>query len=126
MESDEENGETIKLKLFFLDLKSVPRNHIRYISWIAYLVRRDSKSGQMRDSLAVCNSPHSNYYLQDGIDMGTIMDTDIPVKEVSCSLVPPLPLPCRLIGFPTAADNWRAGATGSVCQMSSRALVSWS
>lgn len=34
-------------------------------------------------SIPVKNSPHSNYYLQDGIDMGTIMDTDIPIKEVS-------------------------------------------
>lgn len=66
-----------------MNLQSVPRNHIRYISWIAYLVRRDPKSGQLRDSIAVKNSPHSNYYLQDGIDMGTIMDTDVQVKEVS-------------------------------------------
>ena len=28
------------------------------------------------------NSPHSNYYLQDGIDMGTIMETDVAVREV--------------------------------------------
>lgn len=83
MEADIESGDTIKLKLFFMDLQSVPRNHIRYISWIAYLVRRDTKSGQMRDSLPVSNSPHSNYYMQDGIDMGTIMDTDVSVKEVS-------------------------------------------
>lgn len=58
-----------------MDLQSVPRNHIRYISWIAYLVGRDS--------LPVRNAPHSNYYLQDGIDMGTIMDTDVSVEEVS-------------------------------------------
>lgn len=83
MEADQDSGESVKLKLFFMDLQSVPRNHIRYISWIAYLVRRDTKSGQMRDSLAVRNAPHSNYYLQDGIDMGTIMDTDVSVKEVS-------------------------------------------
>lgn len=83
VESDDQSGDTIKLKLFFMDLQSVPRNHIRYISWIAYLVRRDAKSGLMRDSTAVKNAPHCNYYLQDGIDMGTIMDTDVKVKEVS-------------------------------------------
>lgn len=82
VESDSEI-ETVRLKLFFMDLQSVPRNHIRYISWIAYVVRRDSKSGSMKESMAVKNSPHCNYYLQDGIDMGTIMDTHIPVKEVS-------------------------------------------
>lgn len=75
--------DNLRLKLFFMDLQSVPRNHIRYISWIAYVVKRDSKSGQTRESLAVRNSPHSNYYLQDGIDMGTIMDTNILAREVS-------------------------------------------
>lgn len=83
VECDQESGPTIKLKLFFMDLHSVPRNHIRYISWIAYLVRRDPRTGQPRDSVPVRNSPHSNYYLQDGIDMGTIMETDVQVAEVS-------------------------------------------
>ena len=87
IESDCESGDTLKLKLFFLDLHSVPRNHIRHISWIAYLVRRDPKSGSARDSLAVRNSPHSNYYLQDGMDLGTIMDTNLQVKEVSACQV---------------------------------------
>lgn len=75
--------ENVRLKLFFMDLQSVPRNHIRYISWIAYVVKRDTKSGAMKESAAVRNSPHSNYYLQDGIDMGTIMDTNIQAREVS-------------------------------------------
>lgn len=82
VESDSDM-ENVRLKLFFMDLQSVPRNHIRYISWIAYVVKRDPKSGALKESLAVRNSPHSNYYLQDGIDMGTIMDTSIPVREVS-------------------------------------------
>lgn len=29
VEADNESGDTIKLKLFFMDLQSVPRNHIR-------------------------------------------------------------------------------------------------
>lgn len=66
-----------------MDLQSVPRNHIRYISWVAYVVRRDTKTGALRESTAVKNSPHCNYYLQDGMDMGTIMNTEISVKEVS-------------------------------------------
>lgn len=81
MECDAES-ERLRLKLFFMDLQSVPRNHIRYISWIAYVVRRDSR-GSPKESRPVLNSPHSNYYLQDGIDMGALMDTHVPVKEVS-------------------------------------------
>lgn len=85
VESDTDTSDTVRLKLFFMDLQSVPRNHIRYISWIAYIVRRlgPNCSSSARESIVVKNAPHSNYYLQDGIDMGTIMDTELSVKEVS-------------------------------------------
>ena len=82
IEADVENPH-LRLKLFFMDLHSVPRNHLRYISWIAYVVTRDPRNG-IRESIVVDNCPHSNYYIQDGIDMGTIMDTDIPSTQVKC------------------------------------------
>ncbi|CAG2118687.1 unnamed protein product, partial [Medioppia subpectinata] len=72
--------EHMRLKLFFMDLHSVPRNHLRYISWIAYVVTRDPRNG-IRESIVVANSPHGNYYVQDGMDMGAIMDTDILSSE---------------------------------------------
>lgn len=75
------DSEFVRLKLFFMDLHSVPRNHLRYISWIAYVVVRDPRSG-LRESIAVANSPHSNYYIQDGIDMGAMMDTSLTVAKV--------------------------------------------
>lgn len=90
-----------------MDLQSVPRNHIRYISWIAYIVRRlpggqssttsSSGLGSPRESIVVKNAPHSNYYLQDGMDMGTIMDTELCVKEVSGAGVHPDWTPSLLI-----------------------------
>lgn len=64
-----------------MDLHSVPRNHLRYISWIAYVVTRDPRNG-IRESIVVDNSPHGNFYIQDGMDMGTIMDTDINSSDV--------------------------------------------
>lgn len=75
------DSEFVRLKLFFMDLHSVPRNHLRYISWIAYVVVREPRSG-LRESIAVANSPHSNYYIQDGIDMGAMMDTSLTVAKV--------------------------------------------
>ncbi|KAI2807259.1 hypothetical protein BLOT_009222 [Blomia tropicalis] len=30
----------------------------------------------------LANSPHANYYIQDGIDMGAMMDTNLPVAKV--------------------------------------------
>jgi hypothetical protein len=74
-------SEHLRLKLFFMDLHSVPRNHLRYISWIAYVVTRDPRNG-IRESIVVTNSPHGNYYIQDGMDMGAIMDTDLLTHEV--------------------------------------------
>nr|XP_046914060.1 UPF0746 protein DDB_G0281095-like [Dermatophagoides farinae] len=75
------DSEFLRLKLFFMDLHSVPRNHLRYISWIAYVIAKDPRHG-VRESLAVSNAPHSNYYVQDGIDMGAMMDTTLPVAKI--------------------------------------------
>ena len=64
-----------------MDLHSVPRNHLRFISWIAYVVTKDPRNG-LRESIVTLNSPHNNYYIQDGIDMGAMMDTDIKTQGV--------------------------------------------
>ena len=73
-----------------MDLHSVPRNHLRYISWIAYVIARDPRHG-IRESIAVANSPHSNYYIQDGIDMGAMMDTNLSVAKVGQCTVQHIP-----------------------------------
>ncbi|RWS26430.1 uncharacterized protein B4U80_08312, partial [Leptotrombidium deliense] len=83
IEADVEN-EFLRLKLFFMDLHSVPRNHLRYISWITYVVTKDSNTGT-RESIPVNNIPHSNYYVTDGVDMGVIMDTDIYSRAIQVS-----------------------------------------
>ena len=46
------------------------------------MIAKDPRHG-VRESLAVANSPHSNYYIQDGIDMGAMMDTTLPVSKVN-------------------------------------------
>lgn len=81
--TDESTNESLRLKLFFLDLHSVPRNHVRYISWIAYVVRRDPETGARKDCAPVQNAPHCNLYMQDGVDLGALMDTNISLKAVS-------------------------------------------
>ncbi|GIY91233.1 uncharacterized protein CDAR_127091 [Caerostris darwini] len=68
-------GECLKLKLFCSDLHHVPRNHLRYVSWNAYVVRNET-------NMIVLNAPHWNYYIQEGVDMGIVMETDIPVSVV--------------------------------------------
>ncbi|XP_054721728.1 uncharacterized protein LOC129231438 [Uloborus diversus] len=78
-------GECLKLKLFCSDLHHVPRNHLRYVSWNAYVVRSDSgipSNEKENDMIVVLNAPHWNYYIQEGVDMGIVMETDIPVSLV--------------------------------------------
>lgn len=74
-------GEHLKLKLYFMDMHSVPRNHLRYVSWYTFLNVLDSASG-VHESLPVKNGPNFNYYIQDGIDMGIVMETNVLVADV--------------------------------------------
>ncbi|XP_054710150.1 uncharacterized protein LOC129219863 [Uloborus diversus] len=74
-------GEQLRLKLFYSDLHNVPRNHLRSVSWNAYVVR-DHPSTGTKESVIVLNAPHNNYYVQDGVDTGVIMETNIPVRQV--------------------------------------------
>ncbi|XP_075585063.1 uncharacterized protein LOC124494413 isoform X3 [Dermatophagoides farinae] len=87
IESDMES-EMLKLKLYFMDMHSVPRNHLRYVSWYIYLIAQSdtihNNSGQT-ENIMVKNSPHYNYYIQDGIDMGVVMETDVPVSDIKSS-----------------------------------------
>lgn len=80
VEADME-GEFLKLKLFCSDLHLVPRSHLRYVSWNAYVMRRHTNSAT-KDSILVICAPHWSYYVQDGMDMGMIMETDIPIKDI--------------------------------------------
>ena len=75
-------GEYLKLKLYFMDMHSVPRNHLRYVSWFMFVVANDVVNG-MQENLPTKNGPHFNYYIQDGIDMGIVMETNISVNDVS-------------------------------------------
>lgn len=104
MEGDVEGQETVKLKLYFMDMASVPRNHLRYVSWYTFVIKNNTDSptgtGSRPDGagggpaisgngitsgsecVPVRNGPHFNYFIQDGVDMGIVMDTAISTQEV--------------------------------------------
>ncbi|XP_064466638.1 uncharacterized protein LOC135377855 [Ornithodoros turicata] len=75
------DSDVVRLKLFYADLHHVPRGHLRYVAWNAYLIRRDPDSGA-RESVLAVHAPHSCYYVQDGMDVGVVMDTDVSVREI--------------------------------------------
>ena len=80
VEADLES-EYLKLKLYFMDMHSVPRNHLRYVSWYTFVNVLNLQSG-VHESVAIKNAPHFSYYIQDGIDMGVVMETNILSADV--------------------------------------------
>ena len=91
---------SIRFRLINRDVaKNVPRNHLRYISWSAYLVKRHPKLestlvSRDKPSRLVTNyavkqpmdqKEYSGYFGQDNAedDPGVLMDTRVPINEAS-------------------------------------------
>lgn len=75
------HSETLRVRMVYKDVHNVPRNHLRYVSWSAYLLRFNSKTGLL-DPISCTHAPYSHYYVQEEADDGIIMETDVTVKEV--------------------------------------------
>lgn len=75
------HSETLRVRMVYKDVHNVPRNHLRYVSWSAYLLRYNSKTGLL-DPISCTHAPYSHYYVQEEADDGIIMETDVTVKEV--------------------------------------------
>ena len=54
---------------------------LRYVSWSAYLLRYNTKSGTL-DPVAFTHAPFSHYYVQEETDDGIIMETDVTLQSV--------------------------------------------
>jgi len=103
MEADM-NAETLRLRLIHKDAKNIPRNHIRYVCWSAHLIKRHpklaSKLGKLVDEddpdglgcapalpdytakLCMDQKLYFQYFVQDDVEDGTLMDTKIPIDEI--------------------------------------------
>ncbi|ODM88432.1 hypothetical protein Ocin01_18250 [Orchesella cincta] len=75
------HSDTLRVRMVYKDVHNVPRNHLRYVSWSAYLLRYNSKTGLL-DPISCTHAPYSHYYVQEEVDDGIIMETDVTVKEV--------------------------------------------
>jgi len=80
------NSDTLRVRMIFKDVHNVPRNHLRYVSWNAYLLRYNSKTGLL-DPISCTFAPYSHYYMQEESDDGIIMETDVTVKEVTLNML---------------------------------------
>lgn len=79
------HSDTLRVRMVYKDVHNVPRNHLRYVSWSAYLLRYNSKTGLL-DPISCTHAPYSHYYVQEEVDDGIIMETDVTVKEVHSHL----------------------------------------
>ncbi|KAF7394764.1 hypothetical protein HZH66_007938 [Vespula vulgaris] len=73
------HSETVRLHLIYKDINHVPRNHLRYVNWSAYLLRGDEP-----DTVAIGlpGAPFSRYYAQESVDEGIIMETNLDTNEI--------------------------------------------
>lgn len=75
------NGKFLAFKLYYTDISHVPRKFTRYVSWHLRILTR----GNARTARPL-NGPFAKYYVQQELDEGFTMKTDIPVEEVSQAL----------------------------------------
>ncbi|TGZ49978.1 Uncharacterized protein DBV15_07454 [Temnothorax longispinosus] len=102
------NSDTVRLHLVYKDIHNVPRNHLRcsfldksslkniekmfrklnvldtfcsnrYVSWSAYLLRGE---GPNVAAVGLPGEPFSRYYVQEPVDEGIIMETNVDMNEV--------------------------------------------
>ncbi|XP_058802211.1 uncharacterized protein LOC131670549 isoform X2 [Phymastichus coffea] len=73
------HSTTVRLGLVYKDIHNVPRNHLRYVSWTAYLIRAGESATEI---VSLPGAPFSRYYAQENADEGIIMETSIGVNDV--------------------------------------------
>ncbi|XP_076657069.1 uncharacterized protein LOC143361498 [Halictus rubicundus] len=69
------HSDTVRLHLVYKDIHNVPRNHLRYVSWSAYLL-------QDEEPISLPGAPFSRYYSQELVDEGIIMETNLDTNAV--------------------------------------------
>ncbi|XP_034246169.1 uncharacterized protein LOC117648081 [Thrips palmi] len=73
------HSDTVRLHMVYKDVQHVPRNHLRYVCWTAYLLRYNK--GHV-ETCVLPGAPFSHYYQQEPSDEGIIMETDLTVKAL--------------------------------------------
>lgn len=73
------HSDTVRLHLVYKDIHNVPRNHLRYVSWSAYLLRDEEAN---MTAISLPGAPFSRYYAQESADEGIIMETNLDTNEV--------------------------------------------
>ncbi|XP_013183922.1 uncharacterized protein LOC106129796 [Amyelois transitella] len=75
-------SESVRLHMLYRDVHNVPLNHLRYVSWSAWLLRANPAPGEP-DSEELPGSPFRHYYAQELTDDGLMMETSLLVEDIS-------------------------------------------
>ena len=73
------HSDVVRLHLVYEDMHNVPRNHLRFVSWTAYLIRGEEPT---TEAVGLPGAPFSRYYAQEPVDEGIMMETALGVAEV--------------------------------------------
>ncbi|CAG9135901.1 unnamed protein product [Plutella xylostella] len=76
------HSDTVRLHMLYRDVQHVPRNHLRYVSWRAWLVRAAPGAGEA-DAEPLPGAPFAHYYAQESADEGLMMETALRVDELT-------------------------------------------
>ncbi|XP_046560241.1 uncharacterized protein LOC124269279 [Haliotis rubra] len=72
------SGKYLTFKLYYTDISHVPRKFSRYVAWhVRILTKSQSKP------LTALDGPFGKYFVQQDLDEGFQMRTDIPVDELT-------------------------------------------
>lgn len=72
------SGKYLAFKLYYTDVSHVPRKCTRLVSFDLAVLSIDLE----RPTIKASNGPFSRYYVQEDLDEGFKMHTNIPVREV--------------------------------------------
>ncbi|KAH9494619.1 hypothetical protein Btru_019729 [Bulinus truncatus] len=76
MEADT-TGKYLTMRLFYTDISHVPRKFSRYVGWNIRMVSKVTNARPRR----TLDGPYSKYYVQQEVDDGCVIKTDISLDE---------------------------------------------
>ncbi|CAL1532756.1 unnamed protein product [Lymnaea stagnalis] len=71
-------GKYLTFRLYYTDISHVPRKFSRYVGWNIRLVSKATNSRPKR----TLDGPHSKYYVQQEVDEGCVIRTDVSLEEL--------------------------------------------
>lgn len=72
------SGKYLTFRLFYTDISHVPRKFSRYVGWNIRMVSKATNTRPKR----TLDGPYSKYYVQQEVDDGCVIRTDVTLEEV--------------------------------------------